>query len=69
MTQGEDLFTSLLDQAADVRQHQVSDASNATYISYLKSYEKCMLADFKKDPYPDRINKQKVITLQHFQNG
>ena len=50
MTKGEDLFASLLDQAADVRQHQVSDAPNATYISYLKSYEKCMLADFKKDP-------------------
>ena len=48
MTQGEDLFASLLYQAADVRQHQVSDASNATYISYLKSYEKCMLSELEE---------------------
>ena len=75
--QDDDLFTTLLAQAGEVRQHQVSDASNATYISYLKSYEDCMTTEFHNSlrlrrgcasgegglHFADRISKQKVMIL------
>ena len=62
--QDDDLFATLLAQAGEVRQHQVSDASNATYISYLKSYEDCMTAEFHKDPYPLSEDKMTVFLMK-----
>ena len=67
--QDDDLLASFLAQAAEVRQHQVSHVSNATHVSYLKSYEECITSEFHKDPYPLSEDKMTMFLMEKNADG